>query len=76
MKEMMVKIENLLDTRPDEVPTESKFLLEFNHGKLAQSNMHNQTYCVMAMEAAVKAGKRTATTGARRRRAHKIAVSE
>ena len=30
MKEMMVKIKTLLDTRPDEVPTESKFLLEFD----------------------------------------------
>ena len=43
-KVMMVKIETLLDTRPDEVPTESKFLLEFDHGTLAQSNMHDQTY--------------------------------
>ena len=71
MKEMMVKIETLLDTRPDEVPTESKFLLEFDHGKLARSNMHNQTYWVVAIEAAIKAGKRTATIGARRRRVHK-----
>ena len=66
----MVKIETLLDTRPDEVPMESKFLLEFDHGKLEQFNLHDQTYWVVAMEAAIKAGTRTATTGARRRRAH------
>ena len=71
IKEMMVKIENLLETRPDEVPTESKFLLEFDHGKLARSNIHDQTYWVVAMEAAIKAGTRTATTGARRKRAHR-----
>ena len=71
MKEMMVKIESLLDTIPDEVPAESKFLLEFDHGKLARSNMHNQTYWVVAIEAAIKAGKRTATTGARHMKVHK-----
>jgi len=68
---MMAKIENLLESRPDEVPTESKFRLEFDHGKLARSNIHDQTYWVVAMEAAIKAGTRTATTGARRRRVHK-----
>ena len=41
MKEMMVKIDTLLDTRPGKVPKESKFFLEFDHGKLAQSNMHD-----------------------------------
>ena len=43
MKEMMVKIKTLLDTRTDEVPTESKFLLEFGQGELARSNMHDKT---------------------------------
>ena len=68
---MMVKVENLLETRPDEVPTESKLLLEFDHGKLARSSIHDQTYWVVAMEAAIKAGTRTATTGVRRKRAHR-----
>ena len=70
MKEMMVKIETLLDTRPDEMPVESKFLLELDHGKLAQSNMHHQTYWVVATETAIKEGKRTANTGAIHRRVH------
>ena len=68
---MMVKIETLLDTSPDEVPMESKFILEFDHGKLAQSNMHDQICWVVAMEAAIKAGKRTAITGTRRGSVHK-----
>ena len=71
MKEMMVKIESLLDTRPDEVPAESKFLLEFDHEDLARSNIHDQTYWVVTMESAIKAGMRTATTGTRRKRAHR-----
>ena len=35
MEKMMVNIETLLNTRPDEIPKDSQFLLEFNHGKLA-----------------------------------------
>ena len=71
MKEMMVKIETLLDTRPDEVSMESKFLLEFDHGRVARSNMHNQTYWVVATGAVIKAGNRTDITGGRRKRVHK-----
>ena len=56
MKEMIVKIKTLLDTRPDEVPKESQFLLEFDHTNLAQSNLHDKTYWVVAMEASIKAG--------------------
>ena len=76
MQEIMIKIETLLDTRPDEVPTEIKFLLEFDHGKLALSTIHNHTYWVVAMEAALKAGTRTSTTDVRRRRAHKKPQNE
>ena len=70
MKEMMVKIETLLNTRPGEVPKESQFLLEFDHGNFAQSNPRDKTYWAVTMEAAIKAGQRTAITGARRRRVH------
>ena len=67
-KDMMSKIETLLDTRPDEIPEGRKFLLEFNLGKLGQSTLDNKTYWVVAMEAAIKAGQRQAATGARRKR--------
>ena len=70
MQEMMVKIETLLDTRPDEIPNYSQFFLEFDHEKLARSNIHDKTYWVVATEAEITAGQRTATTGARRRRVH------
>ena len=35
MKEMMGTIKTLLDTRPDEIPKDSQFLLDINHRKLA-----------------------------------------
>ena len=70
MKKMMVKIETLLDTRPDEIPKESQFLLEFNHGNLAQSNIHAKTYWVVTREAAIRAGQTAAATGARGGRIH------
>ena len=44
MKEMTAKINPLLDTRPEDVPKESQFLLEFNRRKLERSNTHNKTY--------------------------------
>ena len=68
MKEMMVNIETLQDTQPDEIPKDSQFLLEFDHRKLAQSNIHDKAYWVVTMEAAIIAGQRTANTGARHRR--------
>ena len=71
MKERMVKIETLLKTRSDKVPTESKSLLEFDHRTLAQSNMHDQIYWVVVTEATIKAGMRTATKGARHKRAYR-----
>ena len=56
MKEVMVKIETFLDTRPDKIPKKGQFLLEFDHGKLARSNIHDNAYWVMAVEAGVFAG--------------------
>ena len=69
-KEIMVKIETLLNTRPNEIPEDSQYLLEFDHGRLERSNIHRKTHWVVAMEAAIIAGKRTATAGARRRRVY------
>ena len=66
MNTLMVKIKTLLDTRSDEI----QFLLEFDHGKLARSNIHDNMYWVVAMEAAIIADQRIAATGARGRRMH------
>ena len=40
----MVKIKTLLDTRPDEIPKDSQSLLEYDHGKLRWSNVHDKTW--------------------------------
>ena len=78
MIEMLVKTESLLDTRPDKVPAESNFLLELDHEKLSQSNINDQIYWVVAMEAVIKMGMRTTTTGTRgnrARRKHRMKMS-
>ena len=72
MKEMMSMIENLLDTRPDEIPKESQFLLDFDNGKLARLHIHGKTCWVVATEAALIAGQRIAATGARLGRMHNM----
>ena len=62
------EIERLMDTRPDEIPTESKFLLEFDYDRLQSSNVELQQYWVLAMKSARRAGRRVASRGARARR--------
>ena len=53
----MVRIEVILDTRPDDILEDSKFLLEFDHGKLCRSNIHDKAYWVVSMEAALIVGQ-------------------
>lgn len=67
-REMLVRIESLAGTNPDEIPEESKFLLEFDLDMLCKSDLDTQTYWVVAMEAARSAGRRIACSGARQRR--------
>jgi len=62
------EIERLMDTSPDEIPTESKFLLEFDYDRLQSSNVEQQQYWVLAMKSARRAGRRVASRGARARR--------
>ncbi len=62
-----------MDTAPEEVPEESKFLLEINFGNLTKSHIKNQQYWVIAIQAAITAGQRTAAAGSRAKRIrHKI----
>ena len=56
----MVNIETLMDVRPGEIPEDIQFLLESDYGKLERSNIHDRIYWVISMEAAIKAGQRTA----------------
>ena len=63
----MEKIDQLGQTNVDEIPEGSRFLLEMDYDNLMKSNIHNKTYWVVAMEAAIKAGQRTANRGVRSR---------
>ena len=67
----MIKIETLLNTRPGEIPKESQFLLDCDHWKLAQSNIHDKAYWVVTMEAGIILNRaKNAAAGARLRRFH------
>jgi hypothetical protein len=51
-KEVLREVKIMLETDRLEVPTESKFLLEFDFDSLYQSFFEQQTYCVQAIKAA------------------------
>ena len=59
----MGKIENLWETGVDDIPEDSRFLLEMDYDKLMQTGIHNKTYLVVAIAAAIVAGKRRAARG-------------
>ncbi len=46
---ILLEIENLMETQPDEVPSESKFLPEFDLGKPGQVKLDSQQYWVEAV---------------------------
>ena len=54
----MERIDQLGETNVDEVPEGSRFLLKMDYDNLMKSSIHNKTYWVVAMEAAIKAGQR------------------
>jgi hypothetical protein len=59
-EDICLTIEELTDTPPEEVPKESKFLLEMNFSKLTKSHIKNQQYWIIAFQAAITAGRQTA----------------
>ena len=65
-KQLLVEIEQLLDMEPDQVPAESQFLLEMDFDSVYKSLFENQSYWVIAMQAARRAGCRTAILQSRR----------
>ena len=67
LHEIMTKIDQLGQTSVNEIPEGSRFLLEMDYDNLMKSNIHNKTYWVVAMKAAIKAGQRRANRGARDR---------
>ena len=57
-KSVLQEIERLVECDPDEIPQESKFLLEMDFQTLYNSSFEKQSYWVRAMKAARRAGRR------------------
>jgi len=61
-------INEFADVPPEEIPDDSRFLLEINFTDLAKSHLETQTYWILAMEAAIKAKSLESARGARAKR--------
>ena len=68
-RELLLEIDRLIHVAPEDVPEESKFLLEVDFARLRQGDMISQHYWVHAVKAAVVAGKRRTFLQRRRRAA-------
>jgi hypothetical protein len=68
LEDIQLTIEELAEMSPEDIPKESKFLLEINFGKLTKSHIENQQYWIIALQAAITAGRRSAAAGSRARR--------
>ena len=66
-RRLLREIEHYMTLPPDEVPEESKFLLEIDFSKLRHESTEKQSYWVHALRAAVTAGRRRAFASRRRR---------
>jgi hypothetical protein len=65
LEDIQLTIKELADTVPEEVPKGSKFLLEINFCDLTKSQIENQQYWVIAIQAAITAGQRKTAAGGR-----------
>jgi hypothetical protein len=67
-KEILQIINELLEVALEEIPEDSRFLLEINFTKLTKSHLETQTYWTLAMDAAIKAKELELARGARAKR--------
>ncbi len=67
-KEILQIINEILEVTPEEIPEDSRFLLEINFTELTKSHLETQTYWTLAMDAAIKANKLELACGARAKR--------
>jgi hypothetical protein len=68
LKDIRLTIEDLAETSPEDIPEESKFLLEINFGNITKSHIENQQYWIIALQAAITAGWRSSVEGSQARR--------
>ena len=67
-EELLEEIYRLAELDPDNVPTESRFLLEVNMGELTNLHIDNQAYWITAVTAAMMAKARQLAMGVRAKR--------
>jgi hypothetical protein len=61
-RKLLMEIDKLVHTSPDNIPEESKFLLEVDFACLRNGELTSQHYWVHAIKAAIMAGRRSHTT--------------
>jgi hypothetical protein len=59
-EQVLLDITRLAETDPAEVPANSRYLLEINFTTLAASTLQNQSYWLLVIKAARRAGRRAA----------------
>ena len=64
-------INEFSEVAPEEIPEDSRFLLEINFTDLAKSHIETQTYWTLAMDAAITAKALESARGARAKRARR-----
>ena len=69
--ELLQIINEFSEVAPEEIPEDSRFLLEINFTELTKSHLEHQTYWTLAMDAAVKAQELELARGARAKRARR-----
>jgi len=62
--EIALELESLAGLAPEDVPTESQFLLEINFNDLNKSNVESQKYWILAIYAALTAQRCQLARGA------------
>ena len=66
--EILHIINELSEVSPEEIPENSRFLLEINFSDLKKSHLETQTYWTLAVDAAIRAQDRESARGARAKR--------
>jgi hypothetical protein len=70
-KDLLRELDKLIDTPSDDIPEESRYLLELDYSELYNTSFEQQSYRVLAMKAAHQAGRQaSASTQHRVRQKH------
>jgi len=63
LEDIKQTIDELAEMPPEDIPKGSMFLLEINFGDLTKSHIENQQNWIIALQAAITAGRRSAAAG-------------